>query len=142
MTTQYNKLLVRISLAGCLALQLCGCSDTDGVVQLAPVSGTITRSGQPVANAIVEFFPTAGRASVGRTAADGSYTLRYSDDLGAVVGACRVQITPGTETSSAEGEDVVAAPMKAPAMIVKVPGTVEILDSDNSFDFDLSEFES
>lgn len=142
MTISLSRLVLKLSLAGSLTLSFCGCGSGEEMVQLAPVSGLVTQGGQPVANAIVEFFPASGRTSVGRTDETGAYILQYSDEPGAVVGSCRVQITPGAAAAEDGGEDTVAAPMQAPAVIVKVPGTFEIQDTDNFFNFELDEYRS
>lgn len=128
-------------LAVCFALAGCGGSG----VNLAPVTGVITNDGKPVEGAMIEFFPEDGRASVGATNAAGEYTLKYSDDAGAVIGTCRVQITPGIaldqpdETGGTEGQDLEAPPMSGPPEIIQVPQKVTVKKGDNKFDFDLSE---
>lgn len=142
MTIRYSRMAIPLSLTAGLLLCSTGCGSGEEVVQLAPVTGLVTKGGQPVANAIVEFFPKAGRTSVGRTDETGAFELKYSDECGAVVGMCRVQITPGSAEPQEGGEDTVAPPMQAPAVIVKVPGTVEIQDADNVFNFELDEYRS
>ncbi|MCR9200079.1 MAG: hypothetical protein NXI04_15700 [Planctomycetaceae bacterium] len=139
---RYSRMMFPLALITGLLLCSPGCGSGEETVQLAPVTGQVTQGGQPVANAIVEFFPKAGRTSVGRTDDTGAFELKYSDELGAVVGMCRVQITPGQAQPQEGGEDTVAPPMQAPAIIVKVPGTVEIQDADNVFNFELDEYRS
>ena len=58
-----------------LAVGLSGCGDTSGLV---PVTGTVTLDDQPLANALVTFYPegdTAGLGGFGMTGPDGKYTL-------------------------------------------------------------------
>jgi hypothetical protein len=82
-------------LAACLLA--IGCSG-DGF-KLVPVSGRVTKNGQPLANVRVVFQPIGdnpGPGSAGTTDADGRYTLvvssqQYSGN-GAVVGKHRVTI--------------------------------------------------
>jgi len=65
----------------------CGKSGPD----IAFVSGTVTHAGQPVGNVEVNFYPKAGRPSVGRTDAEGNYTLNYNQERkGALFGSHRV----------------------------------------------------
>ena len=45
---------------------------------LSGVSGTVTLDDKPLEDAFVEFSPTSGRPSVGRTDEDGHYQLEYS----------------------------------------------------------------
>jgi len=66
----------RLALAGML-LAVLGCGSASEVA----VRGTVTLDGQPLANALVTFFPegnTAGLGGSGRTGADGKYTLTPS----------------------------------------------------------------
>ncbi len=74
--------------------------------RLAPVSGTVTLNGQPLAGADVHFQPIGskdnpnpGPGSHGKTDAQGRYSLRVDErQAGAVVGKHRVMIfayTPG-----------------------------------------------
>src|SRR6185369_10317424 len=78
-----------------LLLTLAGC----GSGQFAPVSGTVTLDGKPLANAAVNFQPVeskdSGLASAGKTDASGRYSLRVvmNNASGAVVGKHRVSIS-------------------------------------------------
>jgi hypothetical protein len=62
---------------------------------LGKVTGKVTLAGQPVNEALVMFSPVnGGSPSVGRTTADGSYTLVYARGInGAVVGDHTVTIS-------------------------------------------------
>src|SRR5262245_34716089 len=80
------------------ALLFAGCGDS---AKVAPVSGVVTLSGKPLANAHVIFQPEAsgGKATVGTgsyavTDANGAFALRLadSDQPGAVIGKHRVEI--------------------------------------------------
>jgi len=62
---------------------------------LGEVTGKVTSRGQPMANIVVFFQPTAGgRASTGTTDASGRYLLHYTDAArGAIVGEHVVSLT-------------------------------------------------
>lgn len=80
-----------------LVLLAAGCGDG---YRLAPVSGTVTLNGKPLAGADVHFQPigskenpSPGPGSHGKTDAEGHYTLRVdARQAGAVVGKHRVMI--------------------------------------------------
>lgn len=85
--------LSTVLLAACLMVGLfplggCGPAGPDVV----PVAGRITKGGKPVAFVTVTFWPERGRASMGRTDADGRYQLEFSKDIpyGAVPGVHKV----------------------------------------------------
>ena len=62
--------------------------------ETASVSGTVTLDGQPLEGAMVSFVPSQGRASNGKTDADGNFTLHYTGAIeGAVLGTHRVMIS-------------------------------------------------
>lgn len=79
----------------------CGTSSTP---ELAPVRGTVTLDGQPLAGATVIFEPTdGGRSSHGQTDAEGKYRLNYIRDIqGAKVGSHYVSITTASEANLVE----------------------------------------
>ena len=121
-----------------------GCNSSAETVELGLVTGTVTDKGTPVSNAIVEFFPDGGRTSVGTTNAEGVYSLKYNDENGAVVGPCRVQITPGAAPAPAseEGSDVMAPPMAAPPSVVNIPEKVTVAKGENKLDFEIEPFKT
>lgn len=140
MSMRMFKRLVLPGICLVLTLNLPGCGSGEEVVVLGLVTGVVTDNGAPVGNAIVEFFPDDGRTSVGTTNAEGVYSLKYSDEDGAVVGACRVQITPGAGTGAAseeQGSDVMAPPMEAPPSIVSLPDKVTVAKGENKLDFEI-----
>lgn len=123
------------------ALMLSGCGGEPGVA-LELVTGTVTEGGKPLAGAIVEFFPSAGRTSVGQTDAEGAFTMRYGDVDGVVIGACKVQITPGLLAPEGdEGSDMVAPPMQKPPEVIMVSNGVTVEDGGaNTFAFELDDY--
>lgn len=119
---------------------LCGCGGEE--VALAPVTGFVTEGGKPMPGAIVEFFPNAGRTSVGKTNEGGEFTMRYGDDEGVVIGPCKVQITPGMAVPDVdEGADQVAPPMKGPPEVIMISDSIIVKDNDlNTFAFEIDDF--
>lgn len=72
-----------------------------GPYELAPVSGTVTLNGEPLADATVSYEPmraadkeVVGPGSVGKTDEAGKYELEtYKQETGAVVGKHKVRIS-------------------------------------------------
>ena len=87
-------------LIGVALLPVLGC--TQAGPKIVPVSGVVTLNGKPLANATVTFAPVApdgennaaGDSSIGKTNANGEYTLTTSRGVaGAIVGKHRVRVT-------------------------------------------------
>ena len=76
---------------------------------LAEVTGTLTKGGQPVANARVEFYPDGpGGASYGNTDKDGRFELFYTTGpAGAAIGTHKVTVIGGSVDASAVEPDPV-----------------------------------
>lgn len=73
-----------------LLLSFCGCGNGD----VASVEGVVTVDGEPLQGALVAFYPTEGRASMGRTDETGRYQLTYSrNSAGAEIGAHKVTVS-------------------------------------------------
>lgn len=81
-------------------LVLCGCGEAVGP-QMADVGGTITLSGEPLAEAEVHFL-SGDFEGYGRTNAEGQYSLVR----GAPVGECSVYITKPSDTVSSQSIDM------------------------------------
>lgn len=103
--TKYGNGIV---LVAALMLFCVGCGGDMG-----RVSGTITLDGKPLPDAIITFYPQGGeggRASAGRTDAEGNYELTYSrSEKGAKVGEHLVTITTavdGGDYSEGGGESI------------------------------------
>lgn len=91
---------------------LSGCSDGPKVV---PVSGTLTRNGQPVPRMTVNFEPAVGRPSWGVTDDDGRFTLEYdASTKGAIVGSHTVWVA-WRASSPKEELDALKGKAKKPA---------------------------
>jgi len=126
---------------------LVGCSGSDGP-QVAPVEGTVTWQGKPLADAGVAFTPEKGPVAIGRTDESGQFSLSTQGRDGAVVGSHRVTIEafqpppPGKEAVSAEGEVLIAPVSRIPSkygILTKsgLEARVTANDSENSFEFEL-----
>ena len=93
------------------AAAVSGCGTRD--VKLMPVAGVVTLDGNPVEGAYVTFRPQSGRPSVGRTEADGRYTLAFTGKVkGALVGLHRVTVTTKQDPDPDTG--VEGAPERIP----------------------------
>lgn len=107
-----RKVSVSICILLAMLVGIWGCSDGSGLA-VAPVSGTVTLNGEPLADATVSFQPVAkangglaGKLSVGKTGADGKFTMKTTDDQdGAVVGQHVVRITTAQWHDSDDSED-------------------------------------
>ena len=78
-------------LAALAVLPLVGC---DSGPATGLVSGVVTIDGKPIGGAVVNFYPTDGRASTGTTDANGQYELAFTrQKMGAVLGSHKVTIT-------------------------------------------------
>lgn len=76
MKTIVRKLQFLAVAGACLALSACGGSGPEGP-ELHPVSGKLTKGGEPLANVQVTLSPTeeGNPISTGKTGQDGSFTL-------------------------------------------------------------------
>ncbi|QDT90135.1 transthyretin-like family protein [Gimesia algae] len=152
--------------AGVLLVCCLGCSGGVDEVKLAPVSGTVTMDGKPLADIVVIFSPEKGNPSSGRTDASGNYSLSYKEHAkGALLGSHRVTIIKAeavipkndddsgiAETLPIEtfrGENDGVAAIKLPQGTFKkdpIPERYntkselkkEVVDGKNKFDFDLT----
>lgn len=111
---------------------LVGCGSGD----VGLVEGTVTLDGQPLPNAMLEFFPKEGGGlSAGRTDESGHYELHYGrDEMGAKVGEHLVQIRTA-ETGGDYGEN---SPELLPTKYNNESElTVTVDPGRNTIDFDL-----
>ncbi|MDB5336810.1 MAG: hypothetical protein JWN70_2429 [Planctomycetaceae bacterium] len=118
-----------------------GCGGGDGIPQVYPVSGVVTRNGTPLANANVEFIPAKGRPSSATTDQDGNFVLEYQAKVpGALPGEHLVVVAERFQGASADGP---AAP-RTPAAMPREPQTyrlskpLHVEENENSFQIDVS----
>jgi len=77
---------------------LAGCSKGD-YPEMARVTGTVAYKGKPVPNIMVNFMPTEGRPSWGKTDANGKFEMVYDEDYkGVKMGHHKVYFTPAAFT--------------------------------------------
>ncbi|MEX0794988.1 MAG: hypothetical protein WD045_17745 [Pirellulaceae bacterium] len=109
---------------------------------VAQVVGTVTRQGQPVQNAIVQFHPdSGGDRGTGHTDQSGKFTIStYGPQDGAVVGTHVVTVTPLPDVGAVPGVDSPSTSGSFPeayASPEKSPLTVEVEEKKNSFELEL-----
>ncbi len=103
--------VVRVIFYLVLAVSLGGCSKGGGV-KTYPASGVVTFKGQPLAKAVVTFFPASGRPVAGMTDEKGEFTLLP----GAVPGPQKVAIgEPAVEMKEGDYSVPPEAPPRFPA---------------------------
>ena len=130
-----------------VSLVAAGCGGSaDG--KLAPVKGTVSLDGEPLAGARVEFDPapeevvrgkSTGSASYGMTDSSGRYTLQYThEQQGALIGKHTVRITTRAMTVDADGKEVPAPERLPPKYHLNSELTAEVTPGSNTFDFPLS----
>jgi hypothetical protein len=105
--------LVEIAAA---SLLIAGCGGPN--LTTAPVKGKVTVAGQPLENIQITFIPAEGRPALGRTDAEGNFTLStMSANDGAVPGTHQVKFFYATDTgevdSSAPPPESVPLPFNA-----------------------------
>ena len=82
--------------AALVAVAGCGKSD---LPPIARVTGTVTMNGKPVPNMMVNFMPTEGRPSWGRTDEQGYYEMNYdADTMGVKSGHHKVYFNSAVAT--------------------------------------------
>jgi hypothetical protein len=95
------------------ALACASCSKDGG---LNPVQGTVLYKGQPLEGAVLTFHPKGGGKSitanlpVGRTGADGTFTLKTGDKDGAPAGEYAVTLVCPEEVKLPKGKISTAPP--------------------------------
>jgi len=125
----------RITGAFVLASLLVGCSSQPtGQPEIAPVTGTVTMDGQPLANKSVVFESDRGVLSFGNTDAQGRYKLSYIRSAkGAGLGRNIVRIsTPTMGPTSPLHQDSIPAIYNTASTL-----EAEVVKGRNVFDFTL-----
>lgn len=79
----------------CLTLSMVmGCGGGSGSkLKLVPAAGVVRFKEQPVADALITFYPESGPAGVARTDASGKFQIKTNGQLGAVAGKHRVTVS-------------------------------------------------
>ena len=127
---------ILVLLAGML---LVGCRKQ---YEIPSVDGVVRLDGKPLPDAVVRFIPQQGRASVGKTKADGGYSLQYTGkQRGAEPGRHTVVITSEISPIGGEGNAVPVGGRKEllPARYHTKTGlTADVKSGANTIDFDLT----
>lgn len=118
-----------LALLGCIV----GC-DTGDRPDLGYVSGTVTLDGQPMPDAMVQFYQEGLRPSKALTQPDGTYELVYLRNIkGVALGTHDVYIDRVTE------KEVTPKHLRLPARYnVESTLTAEVEPGDNVFDWELT----
>lgn len=80
----------------CCVVFLTGCGG-EKTVKLAPVTGSVTYSGGPLAGAIVTFLPDDGPLAMAETDLNGEFTLKSGALKGCAVGPVKVAVRVPSE---------------------------------------------
>lgn len=97
---RYSSPAVRVATVVTLSVTftLAGCGKGD-YPEMARVTGTVAYKGKPVPNIMVNFIPTEGRPSWGKTDESGKYEMVYDEAYkGVKVGHHKVTFTPAAFT--------------------------------------------
>jgi hypothetical protein len=122
-------------LAAAVSLGGCGPSGPE----LAAVTGTVTRNGEPLPEMNVEFRPESGRPSTGRTNEQGVYVLQYtSEQAGAIPGQHTVRISSSPEIPPPGFQGQVRLLANEIDSVIW-PEPVTVNSGENPIDFDLSQ---
>lgn len=127
----------------------CGGADRDS----APVTGKVTLKGQPVEGVIVRFQPVgtgnaqqleAGMSSYGKTEADGTFTMRFTDDdsKGALIGEHTVvigELTPPEEENNDAGDLDRPSTSRIPPKWTDGSQKYQVKEGSNEANFELSQ---
>ena len=90
-TRSVNRILNHLVLTASLVLGICSCGSD---LNLAPVEGTVTFHGKPLANATVTFIPKGeGSLGVGITNEEGSFSISTGGQAGVTPGMCAVTVS-------------------------------------------------
>lgn len=133
MNVRSRKLFsLALSAAICVSFVGCGGGGPDDMPDVGQVTGTITIDGQPAANLMVTFQPTAGRPSYDTTDEAGKYELQYNADTkGAKIGSNLVTIS--TADGGGENyEDGNSGKEKSLEDADAIPASYNTLASDNA----------
>lgn len=129
MTSRYSLAVF----AAAMVATMTGCGRSD-LPELAPVEGTVTLNGEPLAGVLVSFYPTSGgRPGTGETDEEGHYELTYLyGEEGTKVGQSRVEVT----TIWPDGEPTPGEVDRVPAKYQGTSSTLsfDVQPGDNVFD--------
>ncbi len=122
-----------------------GCSSKDGP-DLAAATGQVIRDGQPLAGAVVEFYPDKGRRSAAITDEDGYFEMLYTPkEPGVIPGGHTVRfqvpgksIPPEKLSKMSEYDRQQAIQRYSSPVTIKYEERVEVDPKGSEFTFDLT----
>ncbi|HWL06782.1 MAG TPA: hypothetical protein VNQ76_00045 [Planctomicrobium sp.] len=127
--------IVRAAFLGVILISF-GCHTKTNMTELIPVTGAVMKSGKPVGNLNITFYPESiGAPSYATTDEEGKFELIYNDGRkGAVSGPHRVTINTSAPPSPSPEDS------RVQVMISKVPSIektfeVNVSSQKNSFEF-------
>ncbi len=86
-----------------LSFGVWGCSGSDGAPPLHPVTGTLVVGGKPLENVTVQLTPvdlnSTARPALGKTDAEGKFTILTNGDRGATAGKYKVVLLTSAPAS-------------------------------------------
>jgi hypothetical protein len=97
---RYSSRAFRVATIATLSVMstFAGCGKGD-YPEMARVSGTVAYKGKPVPNMMVNFMPSKGRPSWGKTDSEGKFEMVFDENVkGAEIGHHKVYFTPAAFT--------------------------------------------
>ncbi|MEW4562375.1 hypothetical protein AB1K70_07610 [Bremerella sp. JC770] len=134
-----SRLNLTVVLLPMLLVGLVGCQQNE--FETAPIHGTITLNGEPVQGARVLFIPSnkKTKAAGGETDRNGQYEIRFTGtQMGSTIGPHRVKVMYEPESGGRERAGRKSTPKISPKFL-NGNVEVEVQDTDNVFDFELTE---
>ncbi len=120
------------------ALLLSGCSGS-GSPPLGKVEGIVTLNGQPLEGAVVEFQPSPGVPSFGRTDSQGRYRLQFDErKQGATLGSHRVSISSRETIQSDLGDETTGVERLPDSYNTRTTLTAKVERGKNEINFELT----
>ena len=127
---------------------VCACGGGDRP-EVVPVTGRVTKGGEPFGNVLIHFFPQKGRSSTGQTDAEGNYELFFSKKIpkGAVPGKHKVyfavaqqSIDEKIDLSDAKYHPDLKDVLKKCGRYDTTPIIVEVAHDQESLDIEIDDF--
>ena len=134
----FHIVKVRLASLCVLIASLVGCGGNPvDYPDTAPVTGTVTLDGAPLAGAWVSFVPAEGRPATGQTDADGKYELMYTGTIkGCTLGISTVMIRKESEPENDDSDLMNTLPDRYTGGDSEL--SADVAAGDNVIDFQLT----